>query len=135
MLKRITAINADDLEAQAALTDRLVRDGSTDEAITALENLIHIDPYDARSHETLAQRYEQREQWRLAARERFSVLHLNPADRAGAHYELARTLLHADELQAAHGHILSALEVAPLFDDGLELLLSVRDKLDAQEDK
>ena len=112
-----------------------LEESDEDGAIQALEKLSLIDPFDANRHRQLAELYSKRQLWELAVRERYAMLHLDPPDKAGAHYELAAVLHEAKDLQTAHGHVLQALEIAPLFDDGLELLLEIRDKITAEEDQ
>lgn len=132
MLERIVAINADDLSAQQQLTDLVLAQGQSEEAIEALQKLELIDPLDPERQRQLANFYEARAEWMLATRARAAVLDLGPADRAGAHFELARALTRAGDPQAGRQHILRSLEIAPLFDDGLELLLEIRAATAAQ---
>jgi uncharacterized protein HemY len=53
------------------------------------------------------------------------VLALKPVDRTGALYELAEALYLADELEKARQTVLSALELAPRFQEAQELLLTI----------
>jgi len=48
-------------------------------------------------------------------------------NRADAHYRLARALAEAGELAEARTQVLRALEIAPTFEDALELLLELRE--------
>ena len=129
MLEAIVAINADDLDAQRELTDIILSEGEPDESIAALQKLELIEPFDSERHRQAAKLYEQREQWLYATRARAAVLDLDPVDRAGAHYELARALTRAGHPDRGREHVLRSLEIAPLFDDGLELLLEIREQL------
>jgi len=57
---------------------------------------------------------------------RRAILGLDPVDRAEAHFQLARALRAANELDEARTQVLRALEIAPTFDAALELLLELR---------
>jgi tetratricopeptide (TPR) repeat protein len=59
-------------------------------------------------------------------RARRAILGLDPVDRADAHFQLARALQAAGELDDARTQVLRALEIAPSFDAALELLLELR---------
>ena len=84
-----------------------------------------IDPFEMERHRQLAELYEARGEWLYATRSRTAVLDLDPVDRAGAHYELARTLVALGDLEAARQQVLRSLEIAPMYGDGLELLLTI----------
>ena len=59
-------------------------------------------------------------------RARRAILGLAPVDRADAHFELARALQAAGDVDGARTQVLRALEIAPSFDAALELLLELR---------
>ena len=59
-------------------------------------------------------------------RARRAILGLDPVDRADAHFQLARALQAAGDLDDARTQVLRALEIAPTFDAALELLLELR---------
>jgi len=54
------------------------------------------------------------------------ILALDPADKADAHYRLALALRNAGDRVEAKSEVLKALEIAPNFEDALELLLELR---------
>ena len=95
-------------------------------AARALERLIEIAPFVPESHVSLSEAYERMERWSDAALERAALVALNPVDRAGALYELARTLHLAGQNDEARTAVLEALEIAPGYDEALELLLELR---------
>ena len=57
------------------------------------------------------------------------VVALGAADPVGAQYRLALAASRSGDAQGARRAILAALENAPLFEDGLMLLLAVREQL------
>ena len=66
------------------------------------------------------------ERWQEAVRERKAVVALEPTDRAQAHYQLALAHMNAGQAAEARTQVLRALEVAPNYEDALELLLEIR---------
>ena len=61
-----------------------------------------------------------------AIAERRAVLALRPVDRAVAHYQIARLLHLKGDHAAARSAVLAALEIAPNYEDALDLLLELR---------
>ncbi len=123
---------------QAALTNeshyaagleeaRLRRDlGDLDGAVEALDRAILIHPYEIEVHEQLAEMLAETGDWTRAVRERRAVVALDPTDRAAALYQLARAHHLAGDHVEARRQVLEALEVAPNYDEALELLLEIR---------
>ncbi len=103
--------------------------GEQEAAARALEKAVEIAPFQVGPHVSLAELYEELGEDRGAVRERRAVLALDPADRAGAHYRLARALLRVGELHEARIQVLRALELAPTYDEALELLLELRERI------
>ena len=60
-------------------------------------------------------------------RERKAIVALDPADRAQALYRLARAQHGAGDLTGARRSVMGALEIAPNYEDALELLLLIRE--------
>jgi len=65
-------------------------------------------------------------EWNGAVSERRAVLALDPADRADAHFRLARAHFRAGERAEARTQVLRALEIAPSYEAALDLLLELR---------
>jgi len=80
-------------------------------------------------HEQLATLLESVNEWRAARIEREVVVALGASDPVGAQYSLAFAASRAGDPEAARLAILAALENAPLFEDGLKLLMQVRAQL------
>lgn len=111
---------------EAELRLQLGEDGA---AARALEKAVEIAPFRVEPHVSLAELYEKLGEDEGAVRERRAVLALDPADRAGAHYHLARALFRAGEFPEARTQVLRALELAPTYDQALELLLQLRERI------
>jgi tetratricopeptide (TPR) repeat protein len=100
--------------------------GDTTAAIEALEKAVEIVPFQVEPHERLALLYERAGNSEGAVRERRAILALDPADRAAAHFRLAKALLGAGDPEEARSQVLRALELAPTFEPALELLLELK---------
>ena len=95
-------------------------------AAQALERALLINPFEIEVHQQLAELATSLGRHTQAVQERRAVVALNPVDRADAHYRLARALFEADQLDDARREVIQALEVAPNYEDALELLLELR---------
>jgi len=98
-------------------------------AARALEKVVEIAPFRVEPHASLAALYEEAGDYSGAVRERRAILALDPADRADAHYRLAVALTRNGDLREARSEVLEALELAPTYDEALELLLELREKI------
>lgn len=115
-----------DLEGARTLAAAYRARGALAEAGRALERAIEIHPFDPTAHVSLAEVREAEGDWVGVVSARRAVLALQPVDRAGAHFALARSLFEAGELAEARREVLRALEIAPGFELALELLLQIR---------
>lgn len=95
-------------------------------AAEALRGVPFVHPYQIADHERLADILEELGDWKGASIARRAVLALDPADRAAAHYRLAQVLYKAGDRTAARREVLAALEIAPNYEEALELLLEIR---------
>ena len=94
--------------------------------ITALERTLEVFPYEIALHERLAELYQAANNPGGVVRERQAVVALDPTDKAQAHYLLARAHLEAGDSAAARTQVLRALEIAPNYEEALDLLLTLR---------
>ncbi len=125
-LERMTAINAEHLPSHLLLGRLRERLGDPAGAAEALAGAVYIHPYDPALHEQLARLYEGMGKWSDAVRARLAIIALRPVDMADARYRLARARLGAGDVTAARRELLRALELAPGFEQALELLLELR---------
>lgn len=125
-LEALTARNRGHYPALRALAELRVELSDAKGAAEALEAVQYIYPYDPEDHRQLAQWYEDAGRLADAVRERRAVLALEPADRAQALYHLARAQRLAGDRKAARSAVLKALELAPSYDQALELLLELQ---------
>ncbi len=123
--RALVALNESHYEARVALAGLL---GGGDEvgAAEVLRHLAYIHPYEITDHEHLAALMEEVGDLDGAVLERRAVLALRPVDRAEAHYQVARLLHLKGDRAAARSAVLAALEIAPNYEEALDLLLELR---------
>jgi len=103
--------------------------GQPEAAARALEKVVEIAPFSVESHRALAGLYAAVGESEGAVLERRAILALDPADLADAHYRLALALADMAEVAEARSQVLKALELAPTYDEALELLLALRERI------
>jgi len=122
-LNALSESNYDALLEEAAVQDSL---GNTAASAHALEKAIDVFPYDLDLHRRLAVLDGDLGDRLGAVRERSAVVALDPPDRAEALYHLAVAQMDAGSREDARRTVLRALEIAPAYEDALELLLALR---------
>jgi len=109
-----------------ALVRELGARGRGPEALSVLEAARFVVPFEEWLHAELGQAYADAGRPRAALAELELWEALDPLDRVGVHYALARTYTELNQTELARQHVLYALEVAPEFRPGLALLLELR---------
>jgi tetratricopeptide (TPR) repeat protein len=122
-LNALSESNYDALLEEAAVQDSL---GNTAASAHALEKAVEVFPYDLDLHRRLAVLDGNLGDRLGAVRERSAVVALDPPDRAEALYHLAVAQMDAGSREDARRTVLRALEIAPAYEDALELLLALR---------
>ena len=125
-LARLTALNESHYEALLQLAELRTELDDAAGAAEAMDAAVLIFPYEIELHERLALAHEALGDAAGSVRERRAIVALAPADLAGAYYELALAYVKAGEPTQARRSLLRALEIAPNFEAGLELLLDLR---------
>ena len=100
--------------------------GNTEAAANVLRELAHIHPYEIEDHERLAGLMETIGDLEGAVTARRAVVALNPVDLAAAHFRLASVLHRSGDASGARSAVLAALEIAPNYEEALDLLLELR---------
>ena len=124
--RALLRLNESHYGGRIALGSLLLSTGDEAGAAEALRNLAHVHPYEIEDHERLAALVETAGDLASAARERRAVVALRPVDLAAAHYQLARVLNLNGDRAAARRAVLAALELAPNYEEALDLLLELR---------
>ena len=124
--RALLRLNESHYDARRALARVLYDSGDLAGAAEALRDLAHVHPYEIEDHERVALLMEEAGDLEAAALERRAVIALDPVDRATAHYELARVLHLNGDRRAARSAVLAALEIAPNYEEALDLLLELR---------
>jgi len=138
----IIALNESHYDARLALGGLLAGDagaevgardvggaGDTRDAAAAAEvlrELAHIHPYEIEDHERLAGLMETIGDLEGAVAARRAVVALDPVDLASAHFRLASVLHRSGDATGARSAVLAALEIAPNYEEALDLLLELR---------
>ncbi|HKQ07963.1 MAG TPA: tetratricopeptide repeat protein [Blastocatellia bacterium] len=125
-LEQLTAHSETSVEAMAKLARLRLSVGDRAGAVETLKTSFYIQPFDASLHKLAGDVYLDLSNPTEAAREFRVVVALAPADKAAAHYDLARALDAGGNRAEARREVLRALEIAPGFDKAQELLLKLR---------
>jgi len=125
-MRAYTDIAESDIDAHVELADLEETLGHPAESRRALARAIWIDPFRAELHTRLAASSEGAGDWKTGARERRAVLALDPTDRAEAYYRLAFALHRGGRGPEARSAVLRALEIAPNYEDAIDLLIQIR---------
>ena len=124
--RALLGLNESHYDARTALAALLSGGGDGAGAAEALQQVAYIHPYEIEDHERLAALMEAAGDLDGAVAERRAVVALGPVDRAAAHFQLARTLHLNGDSAAARSAVLAALEIAPNYEEALDLLLELR---------
>jgi len=125
-LGRLNALSESTYRARVLQADLLDELGRKAESAAVLDQAALIWPYELELHERLAALHADLGDRQGAVRERAAVVALDPVDRAEALYRLAVAQHEAGDLAAARRSVMGALEIAPNYDEALELLLVIR---------
>jgi tetratricopeptide (TPR) repeat protein len=125
-LARLNALSESNYQALILQADILQELGRPDEAARALDGAVQIWPYELEVHQRLAALHEQVGNHEGAIRERAAVVGLDPVDRAEALYRLALAQQAGGDARGARRSVMGALEIAPNYEEALELLLRLR---------
>ncbi|HIC13689.1 MAG TPA: tetratricopeptide repeat protein, partial [Gemmatimonadetes bacterium] len=128
-LSQLTQRSESNYNAYTMHADLLEQLDRPEEAADALDKAAHVWPYEIELHQRLATLHAEVGNYLDALRERAAVVALNPTDKAQALYLLAVAYQEAGDLTGARRAVLQALDIAPNFDDALELLLVLRSGL------
>src|SRR5438876_36801 len=90
-----------------------------------LQLSVYIHPYDPAAHTMLGEASMESRDWATAVAAYKVLVGLNPADLAGAHFNLARAWSESGRKQEAKKETLRALEIAPTFEKAQQLLLKL----------
>jgi tetratricopeptide (TPR) repeat protein len=126
-LEDVLKIDHSDVESARGLVSLVEPLGDAAKTEAAYRKIVDIDPFDAKAEAGLGRLALKRKDTPAAVRAFRSALAANPADRAGAHTDLAEALVAAGNLKEAKTQTLNALEIAPSYDRALDLLLKINE--------
>jgi tetratricopeptide (TPR) repeat protein len=125
-LSSFVAINGNHYEAHLQLAELEEKLGDESKAAEMLERALYVYPFEIEVHRRLADLYRGLEYHPGVIRERRALVATEVVDRAQVLYELALAYFEAGDSTRARGEVLRALEIAPSFDEALELLLKLQ---------
>ena len=125
-LRALAAIDESAWDASRVEAELRREIGDADGELAALRRGVELNPFDLDLQARLGELAMELEAWDVAVAARRAVVALGPVDVAQARYELARAHFAAGEIPEARSAVLRALEIAPSFDDALDLLLDIR---------
>lgn len=125
VLARYLDIAEDDVQISLELASLYEERGDVGQAAALRERSLFVAPYDPLVRTSLADAYDELGEHERAVAHRRAVVALNPPDRAGAQFHLARSLFAAGRPAEARRAVLQSLEAAPGFREAQELLLEI----------
>ena len=123
-LRSFVDINENHYDAHIELAELYESMGEKEDAAAILERAIYIYPFDADAHRQLVGLLRGIGRFEDVVVERRALLALT-TDKAQGFYELAVAYREAGDAASARRELLRALEIAPVFRDGLSLLLEL----------
>jgi tetratricopeptide (TPR) repeat protein len=124
-LIKLTSLTETNLKALTRLSEVLEKLGDMKDAAEALDRAMFINPFDAQTHQRLAELARTAGDKQLAVRERAAIVALGPVDKADALYQLAQAQHEAGDDVHARTSVLRALEEAPNYEKAQTLLLTL----------
>ena len=124
-LGKYSRIGGRDLESMEQYASLLTEAGNKKDAAAALGRMVYVFPLDAGLHEKLGNLDLDAGNTADAVREFQVLVALNPSDKAGSHYDLAKAYMADGQKDKAREEAITALEAAPEFRPAQKLLLDV----------
>jgi tetratricopeptide (TPR) repeat protein len=126
MLTELVSINSNHYDAHIELAELKRQMNDERGSAEVLERAMYIYPYEVSTHRQMAESYRGLEDYDKLIRERKALVAIEVADRAQVLYELALAYHQAGDTAGARREVLKALEIAPSFDEALDLLLELQ---------
>ena len=126
-LEALVKVDHTDVESARKLAALLEKQGDAARTAAAYEVVAELDPFDAQAQGHVGRFALKSGDADRAIRAFRAALASNPADRAGAHIDLAEASFAAGQVDEAKRQVLAALEIAPSFERAQDLLLKIVD--------
>jgi tetratricopeptide (TPR) repeat protein len=126
-LEAVVKVDHTDVESARKLAALLEKQGDAARTNAAYEMVAELDPFDAQAQGHVGRYALKNGNTDKAIRAFRAALASNPADRAGAHIDLAEASFTAGQVDDAKRQVLAALEIAPSFERAQDLLLKIVD--------
>ena len=123
--EELIKVDSTDVESARKLAALLAPAGDAKRTLLAYERVAELDPFDTQAASFVGTQAMQRKDTRRAIQAFRVALAGSPADRAGAHLDLAEAHFAAGQLADAKREAVAALEIAPSFERAQDLLLKI----------
>ena len=124
-LEAVLKVDAADVDAARRLAQLVEPLGDAARTAAVYERVAELDPFDTQAQSAVGRQALQRKDGARAVRALRAALAAGPADRATAHVDLAEAYLLTGQFGDAKREALAALEIAPAFERGQDLLLRI----------
>jgi tetratricopeptide (TPR) repeat protein len=124
-LEALVLVNSNDVESARRLAALVEPLGDAARSAAAHARVAELDPFDVQAQTVVGRHAMQQRDAERALRAFRAVMAAGPADRATAHLDLAEAYVLAGQYGDAKRETLAALEIAPSFERGQDLLLEI----------
>ncbi|HEX8324693.1 MAG TPA: tetratricopeptide repeat protein [Tepidisphaeraceae bacterium] len=125
MLQKHASLSADAVAPRLRLLELAASDGDWTTVKKVAEDVLAINPLTAAPHRFLAKAAEALKDRPVAIDARRALLLMDPLDRSGQHYHLAKLLSEQQQFGEAKQQVLRSLEETPRYRDAHRLLLDI----------
>jgi tetratricopeptide (TPR) repeat protein len=122
-LEAVLRVDHADVDSARTLIELVEPLGNPARTQDAYQRLLNVDPFESTSHTALGRLALARKDTPTAIRAFRSALATSPPDRASSHVDLGEAYLQAARAADAKTQALAALEIAPSYERGQDLLL------------
>ncbi|HEY6361034.1 MAG TPA: tetratricopeptide repeat protein, partial [Vicinamibacterales bacterium] len=126
-LEAVVKVDHTDVESARKLAALLEKQSDAARTAAAYQVVAELDPFDAQAQGHVGRFALKNGNADRAIRAFRAALASNPADRAGAHIDLAEASFTGGQVDEAKRQVLAALEIAPSFERAQDLLLKIVD--------
>ena len=130
-LEAVVTVDSADVESARQLAALVEPLGDAVRTAAAYERVAELDPFDVEAQAVVGRHALQQRDAARALRAFRSAMAAGPADKAAAHLDLAEAYFMAGQFGDAKRETIAALEIAPSFERGQDLLLQT---IEAQAD-
>ena len=125
---RVLELESDAIDAARALIDMAIAGENQADILEYTDYLLAIDPLRSQTHELRVAAARKLDRPEMAVDSLQAMVAMAPTDPARLYFELAESLLKADQKERARESVLKSLEIAPRYQAALELLVEIKEE-------